>query len=78
MKIDEQGRIRLPPTILDVLKATAPGEVLAHASTGKLELTPIQQSDTITFVQEKGVLVAANTVPFDASAAIQSVRDERL
>lgn len=78
MKIDEQGRIKLPPTILNALQATAPGEVLAHASTGKLELTPIQQSSTITFVQEDGVLVAANTMPFDASAAIQSLRDERL
>lgn len=78
IKIDEQGRIKLPPPILDALHVSPPGELRAHTSTGKLELTPIQQSTAITFVEENGVLVAANTVEFDAVSVIQSVRDERL
>jgi hypothetical protein len=78
VKIDEQGRIKLPAPILDVLHVATPGELRAQASTGRIELTAVQISAPVVFVEENGVLVAANKVEFDAVAAIQAMRDERL
>ena len=78
VQVDEQGRIKLSPSILTALHVAAPGELRAQASTGKVELTPIGRKSGVTFVHENGVLVAANSVEFDAIAAIQAVRDERL
>jgi hypothetical protein len=78
VQIDEQGRIKLPPPILDALHIPTPGQLRAHASTGKLELTLVLKPSAVSFVEENGVLVAANNVEFDALSAIQALRDERL
>jgi hypothetical protein len=78
VQVDEQGRVKLPAPILDALHVGTPGQLRAHASTGKLELTPVQTPSSVTFIQENGVLVAANTTEFDAVSAIEAVRDERL
>ena len=78
VKIDKEGRINLPLPMLNALRVPAPGELHAHASTGKLELTAVHKSAAIRFVEENGVLVAANATEFDAVAAVQAVRDERL
>jgi hypothetical protein len=69
VKIDKEGRVKLPSTILDALHVATPGELRAHASTGKLELTPLQTPSAVTFINENGILVAANTVEFDAVTA---------
>jgi hypothetical protein len=76
--IDEQGRVKLPAPMLDALHVSAPGELRAQSSSGKLELTPVQTPSAVVFVEENGALVAANLIEFDALAAIQAVRDERL
>jgi hypothetical protein len=78
VKIDAQGRINLPAAVLDALHFTAPGELRAQASSGKLELTPANTPSKVEFVKEKGLLVAVNLVAFDAVSAIDSVRSERL
>jgi hypothetical protein len=44
----------------------------------RIELTQPTKSLEAILTLEHGVLVAANTQPFDALAAVQAVRDERL
>lgn len=78
IKIDAQGRIDLPAAILQDLRVTIPGELNAQVSSGKLELTPICNPVQPILVRENGVLVAVNSSKFDAVAAIESTRDERL
>jgi hypothetical protein len=78
VKIDEKGRVELPAPILDVLRVVTPGELRAQASSGKLELTLVKAPAPIQFVEENGVLVAANKVEFDAVAAVDAARAERL
>ena len=78
VKIDAQGRIKLPAAVLDALHFSTPGELRTQASTGKLELTPAITPSGVEFVKEKGLLVAVNPVAFDAVSAIDSVRGERL
>jgi hypothetical protein len=78
VKIDEQGRISLPSGVLDALHFTTPGDLKAQASNGKLEITPLRNPVPATMSKENGVLVAVNSGPFDAVAALDAVRAERL
>ena len=77
VSIDEKGRVDLGP-LIEALHFTAPGELQATVTEGRIELIPVQKSAEVRFLRENGILVAENDVPFDAVAAIQAVRNERL
>lgn len=78
LKIDKNGRIDLPPAILNALRINTPGEVRAQATEGNLQITTVKPLAKVAFTKEKGVLVAINSTEFDATAAIDSMRASRM
>jgi hypothetical protein len=78
LKIDKNGRIDLPPAILDALQINTPTEVRAQATEGNLQITTVKSPGKVAFTNEKGVLVAINSTEFDATDAIDSMRASRM
>lgn len=79
LKIKEDGQLNLPQSILDAIHLAPPCDVRVETKNGRIEIETIRPPQPEPILIEKdGLLVIANTGPFDAVEAIRQMREERI
>ena len=67
LKIDQNGQLGLPKSILDAFHVATPCDVRVDASDGRIQIeTVVPRSTEAVLVEENGLLVIDNTGPIDA------------
>lgn len=79
LKIDKDGQLSLPQSVLDALHVAPPCEVRVETKNGRIEIETVRPpAPEAVLIDKDGLLVVANTGPVNAVELIRQMREDRI